>query len=143
MKKEYHKNKLQREEEKQAEEMPEEAEKSKVLDEYKTEYYKYKDKKASLPKKGALREQFTLDLLAKFKEKLHKAKGEDEETAEVAEKKEAEDEQKWLSHELHFKEDVPSLAKDANTKDDDWFEIYDPRNRLNKRRRGETSKSKS
>lgn len=42
-----------------------------------------------------------------------------------------------MVHQLHFKEDDPVLAKDANTKDDDWFEIYDPRNPLNKRRRGE------
>lgn len=42
-----------------------------------------------------------------------------------------------MSHELKFQDDVPVLAKDANTKDDDWFEIYDPRNPLNKRRRGE------
>lgn len=27
------------------------------------------------------------------------------------------------------------LAKDANKKDDDWFEIYDPRSTLNKRKR--------
>lgn len=27
------------------------------------------------------------------------------------------------------------LAKDANTKSDDWFDIYDPRNALTKRRR--------
>ena len=32
------------------------------------------------------------------------------------------------------------LAKDANTKDDDWFDIYDPRNPVNKRRRGEDPK---
>lgn len=44
-----------------------------------------------------------------------------------------------MSHELRFKDDAPTLAKDANTKDDDWFEIYDPRNRLNKRRRGEST----
>lgn len=30
---------------------------------------------------------------------------------------------------------MPVLAKDANTKDDDWFEISDPRNALAKRRR--------
>lgn len=42
-----------------------------------------------------------------------------------------------LSHRLKFEEQNPILAKDANTKDDDWFEIYDPRNPLNKRRRGE------
>ncbi len=27
------------------------------------------------------------------------------------------------------------LAKDANTKDDDWYEIFDPRNPITKRRR--------
>lgn len=27
------------------------------------------------------------------------------------------------------------LAKDANKKDDDWFEIYDPRSAINKRKR--------
>lgn len=47
-----------------------------------------------------------------------------------------------LSHKLKFQEDDPVLAKDANTKEDDWFEIYDPRNPLNKRRRGESTKLK-
>ncbi|KAJ8970968.1 hypothetical protein NQ317_012645 [Molorchus minor] len=42
-----------------------------------------------------------------------------------------------LSHTLKFEEDTPTLAKDANTKDDDWFEIFDPRSSLNKRKRGE------
>lgn len=32
------------------------------------------------------------------------------------------------------------LAKDANTKGDDWFEIYDPRNPINKRRREASKK---
>ena len=40
-----------------------------------------------------------------------------------------------LGHKLHFEEETPTLAKDANTKDDEWFDIYDPRNTLNKRRR--------
>lgn len=43
-----------------------------------------------------------------------------------------------LKHRLRFEDKTPILAKDANKKDDDWFEIYDPRNALNKRRRGET-----
>lgn len=47
-----------------------------------------------------------------------------------------------MSHKLTFEEKDPVLAKDANTKDDDWFEIYDPRNPLNKRRRGENAKTK-
>lgn len=46
----------------------------------------------------------------------------------------------YLAHALRPTETGPVLAKDASTKGDDWFEIYDPRNPLNKRRRGETSK---
>lgn len=45
-----------------------------------------------------------------------------------------------LAHSLHCEDKTPVLAKDANLKDDDWFEIYDPRNPINKRRRGETTK---
>jgi peptidyl-prolyl cis-trans isomerase SDCCAG10 len=41
---------------------------------------------------------------------------------------------------LKFEDKNPSLARDANTKSDDWFEIYDPRNPLNKRRREESKK---
>ena len=41
----------------------------------------------------------------------------------------------WMHKTLKFESDDPVLAKDANTKDDDWFDIYDPRNPLNKRRR--------
>lgn len=41
-----------------------------------------------------------------------------------------------MYHKLEFTDNLV-VAKDANTKDDDWFEIYDPRNKLNKRRRGE------
>ena len=41
----------------------------------------------------------------------------------------------WMHKKLKFESEDPVLAKDANTKDDDWFDIYDPRNPLNKRRR--------
>jgi peptidyl-prolyl cis-trans isomerase SDCCAG10 len=36
---------------------------------------------------------------------------------------------------LRFEAYAPVIAKDASTKTDDWFEIYDPRNPINKRRR--------
>lgn len=39
------------------------------------------------------------------------------------------------SHPLQFEKKDAVLAKDANKKDDDWFEIYDPRSALNKRKR--------
>lgn len=48
-----------------------------------------------------------------------------------------------LGHKLRFQEETPSLAKDANTKDDEWFDIYDPRNALNKRRRQSSKLDKS
>lgn len=39
------------------------------------------------------------------------------------------------SHPLQFQKEDAVLAKDANKKDDDWFEIYDPRSAINKRKR--------
>lgn len=48
----------------------------------------------------------------------------------------------WLSHTLQFDQGaVAVLAKDASTKQDDWYDVYDPRNPINKRKRGETSTS--
>lgn len=43
----------------------------------------------------------------------------------------------WLSHKLSFQEAGAVLAKDASTKGDDWYDVYDPRNALNKRKRDE------
>ena len=42
-----------------------------------------------------------------------------------------------LGHQLTFKndEDMVVVAKDANKQDEDTFDIFDPRNPLNKRRR--------
>lgn len=40
-----------------------------------------------------------------------------------------------MAHKLKFETNDAELAKDANTKGDDWFEISDPRNAINKRRR--------
>lgn len=43
----------------------------------------------------------------------------------------------WLAHTLSFQEAGAILAKDASTKSDHWHDIYDPRNALNKRKRGD------
>lgn len=75
VKKDYHMNKLKIVE--QTAEQVKEEKISEVFKDYKDEYDQYKSKKELLPKKGAGREQFTLDLLAKFKKKLHSAKEED------------------------------------------------------------------
>ncbi|KAF7268424.1 hypothetical protein GWI33_018434 [Rhynchophorus ferrugineus] len=136
VKKEYHQNKLKKDKEKK-EETAEKKEKEETFEEYNKEVDKYKILKKSLPKKGAAREAFTLQLLENFKRKLHSVKESEEEDKEAEEEeKKDEKEEAWLNHKLHFTDHLV-LAKDANTKDDDWFEIYDPRNPLNKRRRGE------
>lgn len=44
-----------------------------------------------------------------------------------------------MSHVLHF-EDKTRKVKDASVQDEDTFEIYDPRNPVNKRRREESKK---
>ena len=84
-------------------------------------------------------------MLAKFKQKLEKIQDDedpDEESSKKddADKKEDDEEivgDDWMkkSSGLRFEDNAPVLAKDASTKDDDWFDIYDRRNPLNQRRR--------
>ncbi|XP_066142914.1 spliceosome-associated protein CWC27 homolog [Euwallacea fornicatus] len=148
VKKEYHKNKLQAEKEKKGQ-SKEHKEKDKTFKEYQEEVDMYKNRNKFLPKKGAGREEFTLKLLEDFKKRLHSAKEKEEELVEEPSELTKEEpsnkdtdldkDETWLNHKLEFTDSLV-LAKDANTKDDDWFEIYDPRNSLNKRRRGEVTK---
>ncbi|KAI4500489.1 hypothetical protein M0802_004451 [Mischocyttarus mexicanus] len=124
---------------------------SEMLKDYLQTQEEYKKAKHKIPAKGKTREDFTLNLLSKFRNKLQDTKEctkgnsstmkeEEEEDGEVKDSDDVEDEL-WMAHILRCEEKVPVLAKDASTKDDDWFEIYDPRNPLNKRRRGESSNS--
>ncbi|KAH1014778.1 spliceosome-associated protein CWC27 homolog [Dendroctonus ponderosae] len=138
VKQEYHKNKLRKEEE-QKEQLQDDSDKSEIFKSYKTSLVSYEPKKTTLLKKNVNREKDTLKLLESFKTKLHSnGNDSDIEEAEAASKSD-EDDDNWINHKLTFSDNVV-LAKDANTKSDDWFEIYDPRNPINKRRRGETSK---
>ena len=149
---------------KQKERKPEEEEKEKISEEEKNndmlhsfhkEQKKYKEKtKGNVPKKKASREDATLAMLAKFKQKLEKIHDDDDlvgdsskndsskdvKDGEVDEGDEDDEEivgDSWMkkSSGLRFDNNDPVLAKDASTKDDDWFDIYDPRNPLNQRRR--------
>jgi len=140
---------------KQKEKKPEEEEQEKISEEEKNndmlhsfhkEQKKYKEKtKDNLPKKKASREDATLAMLAKFKQKLEKIQDDEEDPDEESSKKEDADKEddeeivgdNWMkkSSGLRFEDNAPVLAKDASTKDDDWFDIYDPRNPLNQRRR--------
>jgi len=110
---------------------------------------KEKARKNPIPKGKESREAATLAMLAKFKQKLsgfeipedtdEEEKTNNEKKSTVANKDDDEDEDivgdDWMKNKLVFGNDDPVLAKDASTKDDDWFDIYDPRNPLNKRRR--------
>ncbi|XP_008468558.1 spliceosome-associated protein CWC27 homolog, partial [Diaphorina citri] len=122
-------------EEKVKEELENEAREKKKEDEKKNEEYfkeidKYKQKVKEIPKKGTSREELTASLLAKFREKLISAKegANDNEDDEL------------FQHELRFESNDPVLAKDANLKNDEWFDISDPRSAINKRKREASQK---
>ncbi|XP_006899426.1 PREDICTED: peptidyl-prolyl cis-trans isomerase CWC27 homolog [Elephantulus edwardii] len=105
--------------------------------EYRKEKQKYEALRKQQPKKGTSREEQTLALLNQFKSKLTQAIAETPEN-DVSET-EVEDDEGWMSHVLQF-EDKSRKVKDASMQDSDTFEIYDPRNPVNKRRREESKK---
>ncbi|ROT79509.1 putative peptidyl-prolyl cis-trans isomerase CWC27-like isoform X2 [Penaeus vannamei] len=120
----------------------EEVKESDTLREFKMEKAKYEEEKKKLPRKGASREKQTLALLERFSAKVQKAFNEaesDEETPAVDEGDDNDD--TWLRHKFHFNDTNPVLAKDASTKSDSWYDMDDPRNPINKRRRDETNKA--
>lgn len=131
----------------QIEEIEQKRKKSEIMKDYMETQEKYKEAKAKLPKKGKTREDLTMELFNKFKNKLQHVKEHTDDSTSNSDAKEAskdtEDDdphdKSWMLQTLHCEDKAPVLAKDASTKDDDWFEIYDPRNPLNKRRRGEKS----
>lgn len=123
-----------------------------LVQSYMKELETFAAKQEKIPPKGEKREAHTLSMLKKFHKRLKmvKEKAMEEEESEAKEE-EVSSEKKpeiaeedldgrasdsWLIHKLQNEDDDPVLAKDANkTKGDDWFEIYDPRNPINQRRR--------
>lgn len=139
VKKQYQKDKKSSAEVKELEKKAPKAE-DEVIQGYLDEKEKYKSKK--LKTKGASREEFTMQLLAKFKNRLHSAL-ENQDEAEATAPIENSDDENWLGHKLTFAESQEAvLAKDASKKEDDWYDIFDPRNPLNKRKRGEDKTSR-
>ncbi|XP_050538939.1 spliceosome-associated protein CWC27 homolog isoform X3 [Daktulosphaira vitifoliae] len=98
----------------------------------------YSSKKEELSKKGLNREDLTLNLLKQFKDKLHNVKNSINKKEDFNKMNDKDED--WLGHTLNCEENNAVLAKDANKKDDDWFEIYDPRSALNKRKRENSKK---
>ncbi|WAR23863.1 CWC27-like protein, partial [Mya arenaria] len=127
------------------------------LADFKRERLKYKALRKQQGKKGS-REEVTLALLEKFKNKLtdsrtgaDEGEGKEEGVGKqavgkpvVADGDEEEEETEedladtsWLAHKLHFEEQARKVL-DANISDLDRYEIHDPRNPLTKRRREES-----
>lgn len=115
--------------------LTEEEKKNDLLIAFHEQKEKYKSKPKS--KKGSKREAETLAMLDKFKQKLF----EESQKPEVQGDDDSDNDENWMNHTLKFESDDPVLAKDASTKDDDWFDIYDPRNPINKRRRQNDAKA--
>merc|ERR1711915_314972 len=121
------------------EKLTEEEKSNDMLLSFHKEQKRYKEK-LPVVKKSANREDQTLAMLAKFKQKLADIKVDEDEVNNQSNKRDDEDDDElegddWMKNTLRFETNDPVLAKDASTKDDDWFDIYDPRNPLNKRRR--------
>ncbi|XP_026153669.1 spliceosome-associated protein CWC27 homolog [Mastacembelus armatus] len=110
---------------------------SEAVAEYLEGRKKYEELRKEKRKKGSNREEQTLALLNRFKSKLSSAITEapEEDVEELAE----DDDKGWMGHVLQFEEQSRKV-KDANMQDEDTFEIYDPRNPVNKRRREESKK---
>ncbi|XP_065838064.1 spliceosome-associated protein CWC27 homolog isoform X2 [Oscarella lobularis] len=73
-------------------------------------------------------------MLARFREKLAKTRLEREENAN--EKSRGDETDDWMGHSLVDEEKRIVLAKDAAVVNEDTFDIFDPRNPINMRRRG-------
>ncbi|XP_076875229.1 spliceosome-associated protein CWC27 homolog [Brachyhypopomus gauderio] len=124
-------------------EMEASADESKPTSEAVTEFLegrrKYEEMRIQKLKKGSSREAQTLALLERFKTRLSSAISEAPETPEDVEELGEDDDKGWMAHVLQFDEQTRKV-KDANMQDEDTFEIYDPRNPVNKRRREESKK---
>ncbi|ESO86646.1 hypothetical protein LOTGIDRAFT_194800 [Lottia gigantea] len=109
----------------------EEVIKNPALEEYKKEQEKYEKTRRTIGKKGGNREDMTLLMLSKFKDKLESVKtiGENHYISHCR-----------MRHKLQFDEKRNKVL-DANVHDSDRYEIYDPRNPMTQRRR-EASKQK-
>ncbi|CAG0887618.1 unnamed protein product [Cyprideis torosa] len=97
-------------------------------------------------KNTLIREAQTLAFLARFQAKLDevKEKGvESDDGEDLDDDKEGNDDQEdesWMRHRMKTSEAELVLAKDANRKAADWYEVTDPRNPITKRRREESKR---
>lgn len=97
------------------------------MEEFVNETKKYKKE---IPKKGSNREQNLWEAMQDFKKNLQKF---EQATKDTNPKN------SWFKHKMQCTgEDEIVLARDANIRnEEEWYDLSDPRNPLNKRRRGE------
>ena len=158
------KKKAADDEQKQAAEAVARKEESEVLQRYKEDvadkYEHLRAAKKTMKTAKSSKEEKTLAMLQAFRERLFKAKEESappaatDDTDTDTDKKEAEaEEQKAtageesgdplksiLTHRLELDEEIRQKVIDANIADNDRYDIFDPRNALNKRKREESTR---
>ncbi|CAH1774256.1 unnamed protein product [Owenia fusiformis] len=111
--------------------------------EFREQRKKFKELKKSQARKGAGREAQTMALLSKFQNKLHAAVEASEDQEEEKSGEEIKDtDDSWLAHKLVC-DTKDGKVLDANVDDSDRYEIFDPRNPMNKRRRESNKKSEA
>lgn len=122
-----------------------------VVEKYKQEVEKYEHLK-NVKKAKSHKEDKTLELLNAFRDRLFKAKtvenqNEDNENGDEKkiDSKETVSEdaslKSILTHRLEIDEEIHQKVIDANIADNERYDIYDPRNPLNKRKREESKEA--
>ncbi|KAL9950305.1 hypothetical protein ACROYT_G042784 [Oculina patagonica] len=118
-----------------------ESKESDILAAFHAEQKSYLEKKkAAQKRKGEGRDEQTLALLASFKTKLSQFEEEQEEKEDNEPENEDDDDTGWMFHSLQC-ETQEKRARDVYIENEDTFEIFDPRNPINKRRREASKKT--
>jgi peptidyl-prolyl cis-trans isomerase SDCCAG10 len=134
--------------EKKKQEIQKQEEQFDIVKKYKEDIDKYEHLKRK--KLMDAKESKTLELLESFRERLFNAKNKVDENADKVESvevvsKPTDEFDVILTHKLEIDEEIKQKVIDANIRDNDRYDIFDPRNVLNKRKRDEvkeTSKDK-
>lgn len=111
------------------------------IDDLLSERSKYESLKKNVKTKGASREALTLQMLSKFKQKIDNLYNSKDDIKEHEKTITDFNSDNWMVHDFKCDDKQLKLAKDANTKSDNWFEITDPRNEINVRKREDSSKA--
>ena len=119
------KHKEKKEEVPEEERITEEEKNNDMLLSFHKEQKKYKEKtKGNVPNKKSKREDATLAMLAKFKQRLEKVKDDEDDVDKKKDAEEGENEEddddvsgdNWMKNTLKFENNDPVLARDASTK---------------------------